>query len=190
MGGRARFVFCDPMCDRNRLGPNWRSSNKSIYEFLERLKCGKIAIELGKHCKWRHTMLYEARNASDRKVLVWRSAPIGQVQSKNLDLARDRIGPTRASMSSLDPRWAKSVSIRRPTEASNSWGGQPTSWYRLGPQPNSEIGDLGVFFWDSSSELAASCVCVKIGLLKLLLSGNMILTMKFDVLTASVSDQL
>ena len=41
MGDRSRLVFCDPMCDRNRLGPNCSSSNESIYKFLERFRCKK-----------------------------------------------------------------------------------------------------------------------------------------------------
>ena len=38
MGDRSRFVLCDPM---NRLGPNRRSGKASIYEFLERFRCGE-----------------------------------------------------------------------------------------------------------------------------------------------------
>ena len=54
MCGHSRLVFfCDPMCDQNRLGSNWRSSNESISELLERFR-SKNTIKIGKHCKWRH----------------------------------------------------------------------------------------------------------------------------------------
>ena len=45
----SRFALCDPICVRNQLGPNWRSSNERLYEFPERFRCRQSQGESTAH---------------------------------------------------------------------------------------------------------------------------------------------
>ena len=67
------FCFCcDPMCHRNCLGPNWRCSNESIYELLERWWCGQtLRSKLGDIANWDIWSAIES--AELHKCLRWES---------------------------------------------------------------------------------------------------------------------
>ena len=72
------------MCDRNRLGLNRRSSNESVYEFLERLRLDveKVAIKIGKPLQMKtfeaRSKVHKNSNICDRKVLISRLAAIAR----------------------------------------------------------------------------------------------------------------
>ena len=93
-----RFAIPWAMCDRNHLGPNWRSGNESIYECLERFRCGKeIETDIGKHCKWRHLK-------RDRKCKSTTNACNQEVQISRFPAVWKPKGPSRTKKTLRDSK--------------------------------------------------------------------------------------